>query len=227
MRKLMHVALVVLAAWFIQSCSSTRSSDTGSASGPTMPGSGSAADLAAGRNTTGTPIPDNKQAISATAAEGAISGAADSLSNKVDAAASKGKPAKFITEAALNGGAAVRLSTLALSKSQNAYVKAFAAMMIKDHGGANAALKSLAASKNITTDSTAADIDQEMTQLTTASTQDFDSLYIQLMTKDHEQAVNLFEEGTKSSDPEVKAYAQKYLPMLKMHLKNISSLNSQ
>ncbi len=46
--------------------------------------------------------------------------------------------------------AEVEAGNLARQKSNNAKVKDFAAMMVKDHTAANDTLKSLAASKNIT-----------------------------------------------------------------------------
>jgi putative membrane protein len=38
------------------------------------------------------------------------------------------------------------------------------------------------------------------------------------MVSDHEDAVRLFERGSKSSDPDIAAFAQKTLPTLQHHL---------
>jgi len=57
---------------------------------------------------------------------------------------------QFIRQAAISGLSEVQLSNLALKNAQNTAVKKFAAMMVKDHGGANAELKTLASAKDIT-----------------------------------------------------------------------------
>jgi putative membrane protein len=53
----------------------------------------------------------------------------------------------------------------------------------------------------------------------------FDKAYIEMMVADHQNAVALFEKASQSTDSAVKAYASKYLPVLKKHLKQISTLN--
>jgi len=190
---------------------------------------------------------------------------------------------QFIQQAAISGMSEVQLSQLALKKTKNSSVKNFAAMMVKDHSGANAELKTLAKAKgyslpdssslsqpdNFTTatgsaGSTAGNtsattgttsngtgsngtgagssgttgndansgnqpgdmtLSEKMDRLSSASNKDFDQQYLQLMIRDHIKAVSLFEMGTKSSDPQVKAYAVKYLPALKMHLKQVTAIS--
>lgn len=52
----------------------------------------------------------------------------------------------------------------------------------------------------------------------------FDKAYIEMMVIDHQNAVALFEKASKSTDSDVKAYANKYLPILKKRLKQVSAL---
>ena len=52
----------------------------------------------------------------------------------------------------------------------------------------------------------------------------FDKAYVEMMVVDHQNAVALFEKASKSTDNDVKAYANKYLPVLKKHLKHIQAL---
>ncbi|TCD27043.1 DUF4142 domain-containing protein [Pedobacter psychrodurus] len=52
----------------------------------------------------------------------------------------------------------------------------------------------------------------------------FDKAYIEMMVSDHQMAVALFEKAAQSNDGAVKAYASKYLPVLKKHLKQIKAL---
>jgi putative membrane protein len=53
----------------------------------------------------------------------------------------------------------------------------------------------------------------------------FDKAYVEMMLADHQNAVALFEKASQSTDSAVKAYATKYLPVLKKHLKQINTLN--
>lgn len=222
MKKLIIGAVLITAAYTIQSCSATRS-PTGPAGA--TPGYGSAANISAGRNGEGVPnsgiqtepVPGNATDNSA--------GGADSLSNKVDAA--KNKIIQFINLAALTSYTQVEASSIALQQAKNSYVKSFAATVLDDHKKADAELKALAATRNITLDSAAKHKDEKVKQLSTVTGEELESVYIQMMTKEYEQAVALFEDGEKLKDPEVKAYAAQNLPMLKLHLKSVSSLNKK
>jgi len=57
---------------------------------------------------------------------------------------------QFVTDAAMGGMKEVRLSEIAVKKTQNADVKAFAQRMITDHSQANAKLRQLAEQKGLT-----------------------------------------------------------------------------
>jgi putative membrane protein len=57
---------------------------------------------------------------------------------------------QFVTDAAMGGMKEVRLSEIALAKTQNAGVKAVAQRMITDHSQANAKLRQLAEQKGLT-----------------------------------------------------------------------------
>lgn len=150
---------------------------------------------------------------------------------RIGAAAKYDNPGQFIKDVALSNMLEAQLSEMALKQSQNAYVKAYASMILEDQGKATADLHTLAASKNIVVDSVAysrsLNIGQKMTQLTASTGPDFDKLYVETMVKNHKQALKLFAAGTESNDVEVKAYAKKYVPSIVIHLKNVSALNSK
>jgi|GEM_PF-1651594 len=140
-----------------------------------------------------------------------------------------GEAIQFVKAAAISGMTEVRLSQLALKSAQGKAVKEYARMMVKDHGGANAELKALASAKGITfPESSAANLSASakagMEKLSNSAGKDFDQNYTQLMINDHEKAVALFEQGATSADPQVKAYANKHLPTLKMHLQAINAI---
>jgi putative membrane protein len=223
MKKVIISAILLTAASYTMiSCTASRSA-TGPAGAVTA--YGSASNISAGRNAEGGNSPGSNSTAGPGIAGNNPAGAKDSLSKKVDAAANK--TAQFILQASQTSYVQVESSKIALQNSQNSYVKTFAALLISDHAKADADLKSLAAAKNISLDSAAKnkDSDEKVRQLSAVKGEELESLYIQMMIKDHEQAVSLFEEGEGAADPQVKAYAKQYLPMLKSHLKIVSSLH--
>ncbi|ETZ23031.1 DUF4142 domain-containing protein [Pedobacter sp. V48] len=71
---------------------------------------------------------------------------------------------------------------------------------------------------------TEAEVTSALKQLYALNGKQFDIAYAQMMVEDHKNAVALFEQGNLSSDPEVKAFAGKYLPILRNHLQQIKSI---
>lgn len=133
----------------------------------------------------------------------------------------------FMKKAAEGGMAEVAAGKLAAGKTQNAEVKAFAEMMIKDHTKANMELAALAKKHNVGLpmgpDMAHQAAAKAMGMLTGAA---FDKAYVASQVKDHEQTVALFEAEAKSGTvPEAKAWAAKTLPALKMHLEHAKELN--
>jgi len=223
MKKVIIGALLISASYTIVSCSASRSATGPSGTG--TPGFGSASNVSAGRSADGGTSPGANPVTVSGAIANNSNNAKDSLSKKVDASANK--TIQFITLASLTSYVAVETSKIAQQNAQNTYVKTFAALLLSDHVQADADLKTLADTKNVSLDSTATnrDSNDKIKQLSAVKGEELESIYIQMMIKDHEQAVGLFEEGEGSSDPEVKAYAKRYLPMLKSHLKIVSALH--
>lgn len=126
----------------------------------------------------------------------------------------------FVNAAATSGLAEVQAGKVAEQKASNPAVKQFAGQMVTDHSEANAELKQLAGSKGLIlpTQPDAAHVAtlQRTSQL---SGSQFDEQYMQGQVADHEQAVSLFQrEANSGQDPQLKAYAAKYLPVLQRHL---------
>jgi putative membrane protein len=136
--------------------------------------------------------------------------------------------AKFAVDAANGGMTEVELSKLAAAKAINADVKAFANMMITDHGKANEELKGIAATKNITLpDSVNADSKSAIEDLSNKSGADFDKAYVDKMVSDHKSTVDMFESASKNlKDPDLKAFVDKTLPVIKGHLDHINRIQS-
>ncbi len=136
-------------------------------------------------------------------------------------------PASFVAHAAQDGMTEVELAKLALKKSSNDEVKQVAQKMQQDHSQANDQLASIAKSKGI---SLPTKLDAKhatmVKSLSAKSGAAFDSAYAEHMAKDHAKAVALFEGASKSSDPDLAAFAQKTLPTLEEHKKLADNLRT-
>jgi putative membrane protein len=135
--------------------------------------------------------------------------------------------AKFAVAAANGGMAEVELGTLARQKAVNSKVKDFGAMMVTDHSKANDEMKALAKSKGITLP-TAIDTKEQKVKddLSAKSGADFDKAYVSNMIDDHKEDIKEFEDASKNcKDADLKAFAVKTLPVLKMHLDAIQKIH--
>lgn len=225
MKNIMIGGLMMAAATTIYSCTASRSA--AGPGGAVTPGYGSAANVSSGRNVEGVAMPSkNPESVPGTATNNSTGGK-DSLSNKVDAASDK--TAQFLREVAFTNHTVVEASRIIQQNAGNEYVKSFANTLVKDHESSDAALRSLAATKNVSLDSTAIhkDRNDQLKQLTAVTGEELESMYVQMMIKDHEQAVDLYERGEGSGDQQVQAFSKQYLPMIKAHHKRISAFNKK
>ncbi|GAA0563558.1 DUF4142 domain-containing protein [Chitinophaga japonensis] len=144
----------------------------------------------------------------------------DSLASVDDAAA------EFAVDAANGGMMEVQLGGMAQEKARSQRVKDFGNMMVRDHSSANDELKNLAVSKNIALpDSVGADKREHIEELSRKTGREFDEAYIDMMVKDHEKDVNEFEKAASNlSDPDLKAFASRTLPTLRMHLDSAKAI---
>lgn len=132
----------------------------------------------------------------------------------------------FVTKATQAGIAEVKEGQVAVKHGGSQAVKDFGQKMIDDHTKAGDALKSIAQSKGITVP-TQPDAAQQtkldsLDKLTGAT---FDTTYVKGEKTDHLQAIHLFEsEIKKGSDPDLKAFAGKTLPMLQEHYKMLQKI---
>lgn len=126
----------------------------------------------------------------------------------------------FATKAAAGGQAEVRLGQLALKNAESPKVRQFGERMVTDHTQANQALEQIGRQQQMTlpTVPDAADRATEE-RLSNLKGRAFDTAYVQDMVKDHETDVADFRrEADSGKDPALKAFAQKYLPVLEQHL---------
>ena len=67
---------------------------------------------------------------------------------------------------------------------------------------------------------------QKLNRLRETTGSDFDREYIQMMDADHEKAIKLYEDAAQSSDSEIREFANKMLPKLRMHHTEARNLKS-
>lgn len=134
----------------------------------------------------------------------------------------------FMMEAASAGMMEVETSRLAEQNGSNARVKGFATMMIQDHTNANNELKALASTKNVTLpDSMMAKHRAHVDMLKKKTGKDFDKAFMDMMVSDHNEDVNKFQVASNNAaDADLKAFATKTLPTLRMHLDSAKAINS-
>lgn len=134
--------------------------------------------------------------------------------------------AAFYKKAAEGGIAEVEAGNLAQNKSDSQKVKDFGAMMVKDHSAANAKLKALAATKEVTLPSTSS-VGQMATKakLEVLTGDTFDKAYIKDQVRAHQNTVALFrKEIASGQDPDAQSFAKSTLPTVRAHLKAINAI---
>ncbi len=134
----------------------------------------------------------------------------------------------FITEAVKGGKMEVEMGNLVKDKAQNKRVKAYADMMIRDHTKANGELESILKEKKYSSSSQKMDKqDNHMSSLKNQTGKDFDRAYMKMMVKDHNEDIDLFtKQGNSGKDSQLKDFARKTLPLLKIHLDSAKAIYS-
>jgi len=134
--------------------------------------------------------------------------------------------AEFLAKAASGGMLEVELGKQVVARAITPQAKEFAQQMIDDHSKGNAELMALATKKNITLPTTLGDDHQKvLKEVTEEKGVKMDQKYIQEMLEDHEEDVKEYTDAAiKASDPDIKAFAAKTVPMLKMHLDMVTKM---
>jgi putative membrane protein len=127
----------------------------------------------------------------------------------------------FAKEAALGGMAEVELGKLAQQNAHKEDVKQFGAKMVQDHTNINQQLMPILAAKDVTAPT---QLDEKhrktLDKLSKMRGAEFDRTYMHDMVEDHEKDVKKFrQEAEHGNDADLKAFAQKTLPVLEEHLK--------
>jgi putative membrane protein len=135
----------------------------------------------------------------------------------------------FAKAAAAGGIAEVHAAQVAEKKAAAPGVKEFAQQMDKDHTLANSQLIEIAKAEGITLPAEP-DMAHKATleQLSKLSNGAFDRQYMQGQVSDHRATVALFQqEAGSGQDPQLKAFAQKQLPILQHHLQMAEGIKTE
>jgi putative membrane protein len=135
----------------------------------------------------------------------------------------------FLMTAAQDGKMEVEISQMAANRASKKEVKNYAQRMVTDHTRANQELMSLARTKGL-------DLKDEpsygerrknmIEPMSRMSGADFDREFMKQQVEHHRTDVASFEKHSKAADdPDVRAWAQKTLPVLREHLKMAESVH--
>ncbi len=124
---------------------------------------------------------------------------------------------KFVKDAALGGMTEVELGKLAAQKASSDAVKQFGQKLVDDHTKANDELKQVASNDKFPIpDSLDSKHQSKIDKLSKLSGPNFDKAFLKDQVKDHEKDVSEFQsEAQAGSDPNVKQFASKTLPVCK------------
>lgn len=135
----------------------------------------------------------------------------------------------FVENAALGNHTEIQFGELAASKGTDPSVIDFGKQMRDEHSEALIELETIADDYdniNLPTTMDAMHL-QIYQQLQSLSGEKFDSAYIKSQVDDHKKTVALFENETNNGvEQRVKAYANKYLPHIRMHLNRADSIET-
>jgi len=131
----------------------------------------------------------------------------------------------FVNDMAMGNMTEIKLGELATTNGANKDVKDFGAQMVTDHGKANSELTALAAKKNWMVPAALDEKHQKMAdKFSKLNGEKFDKEYVSDMVDDHKEDAKNVEDGLKKiNDPDLKAWAQGMLQVVKSHSTRIEA----
>lgn len=192
----------------------------------TPPTDGTMTPTPAPAETTGTTAATGTTATTTTTATPSASDATTQAATTTTATMPAMSPQEFVTSAASGGLFEVQSSELALERSDTPEVQEFAQMMITDHTKANEELMAIATAKNLTVPGEIAGPPaQHMAAVQAAEGDNFDQVYMQHQAQAHEETIMMFEaQAQNGTDPDLQAFAEKTLPVLKTHAEHAQEM---
>jgi putative membrane protein len=127
---------------------------------------------------------------------------------------------KFVKEAAAGGLAEVKMGYMGVQNGTSSQVKNLGQKLVTDHTAANKELEQLVARKGATLPT---EVDpkhqKDLDALAKLNGSEFDKAYLHHAVMDHQKDIKKFQaEADKGTDQDLRAFAQKQLPILQQHL---------
>lgn len=117
----------------------------------------------------------------------------------------------------------VHMGQMAQKDGQSDEVKKLGGTIAADHTKANNELMAIAQRKGVKLDTR-----HSMDKMGMKDKMKFDQEWLTMMVRDHDKDIALYDQEAKmGTDPEVKAFAKKTLPVLKKHLKMVKDAQSK
>jgi putative membrane protein len=118
-----------------------------------------------------------------------------------------------------------QVGLLAVEKSEKSAIRDFGQRIMKDHSLLLEKIKNLARQRDIyLPDQLSARKVGDHRNLSQENGQDFDKTFIKIIIADHERDVKLFKKAAQCNDPEVSAFAKRYLPLIQSDLAKIKKI---
>ncbi len=135
----------------------------------------------------------------------------------------------FLKKAASGALAEIGAARHVTTAGSNAEVKTYATKLLADHTKAHEELQKLATEKGMTLPATITGDHHDMVgDLTKLGGAQLDKKYAKEMVDDHEEDVKEFREAAKDlKDPDLRAWAQKQVPILEGHLTEAKALDKK
>ena len=136
---------------------------------------------------------------------------------------------EFVVQAGLSNLAEIALARIGVERAQKPVVKSFAERLVQDHTKAFDEVKVYATNKGV---GLATEMNQAQqataANLTTAAANTFDRDFVAVMVQEHQKAVTSFESAAvQAKDPDLKAWIDKTLPVLREHLEMAKAMAGQ
>jgi putative membrane protein len=137
------------------------------------------------------------------------------------------KDSQFVMEAASGGMLEVEAGRLAEQNATNERVKAFGAMMVRDHSNANNELRAMVTGRNLMLpDSMMSKHKKNLESLRSKTGKAFDRQYMSMMVTDHNEDINKFQVASNNAqDTAIKGFATRTLPILRMHKDSATAIS--
>lgn len=160
----------------------------------------------------------------------ALAGLAPAQAQEVNAGGAQGILAQeFVNQAGSGGLFEVSSSELALQRSQDEGIRAFAETMIRDHTANSGDLAAMATNQGLLIpDKLGPPHAAMLEEIEAASGADFDAAYARNQVAAHEAAVALYGSYAEGGDNDLLiGYARESLPVLQQHLEHAQGLAAQ